>query len=345
MKHASGGFSIHHDGEVDSRSTYTVISVARILGLLTPELTDGVADYLLKCQTYEGGFGGEPNNEAHGGYNFCALAALLILGQTHRCDMDAQEHWLLNRQVKLEGGFQGRTNKLVDSCYSFWQGAALAMVEMVRHDGSDVYDLEQYLAFTAGNSGNNKSGAAKTVDEDEEEMDLSEALPVRHVRDTDGCLGFNQKALQRYVLHCAQNLDGGGMRDKPGKSRDFYHSCYALSGLSISQCCIVAAVRDPSTTTSTNTNSSSPPEGSAETEGTDSSAMDEEESEEVLPGIEYDWSGAQVFGDYANLLAPTSAVFNIGLKKLQFAIEFFAHHERSHEGILQQYQEGLKVKV
>ena len=25
------------------------------------------------------------------------------------------------------------------------------------------------------------------------------------------------------------------MRDKPGKNRDFYHSCYSLSGLSISQ--------------------------------------------------------------------------------------------------------------
>ena len=27
----------------------------------------------------------------------------------------------MRRQVRLEGGFQGRTNKLVDSCYSFWQ--------------------------------------------------------------------------------------------------------------------------------------------------------------------------------------------------------------------------------
>ena len=24
-------------------------------------------------------------------------------------------------QCRLEGGFQGRTNKLVDSCYSYWQ--------------------------------------------------------------------------------------------------------------------------------------------------------------------------------------------------------------------------------
>lgn len=27
----------------------------------------------------------------------------------------------------------------------------------------------------------------------------------------------------------------GGFKDKPGKSRDYYHSCYCLSGLSVCQ--------------------------------------------------------------------------------------------------------------
>ena len=27
----------------------------------------------------------------------------------------------------------------------------------------------------------------------------------------------------------------GGLVDKPGKTRDFYHTCYALSGLSVAQ--------------------------------------------------------------------------------------------------------------
>ena len=27
----------------------------------------------------------------------------------------------------------------------------------------------------------------------------------------------------------------GGLRDKPSKGRDFYHSCYCLSGLSVAQ--------------------------------------------------------------------------------------------------------------
>jgi protein farnesyltransferase subunit beta len=41
--------------------------------------------------------------------------------------------------------------------------------------------------------------------------------------------------LQQYVLVCGQDLETGGLRDKPGKGSDFYHSCYAASGLALSQ--------------------------------------------------------------------------------------------------------------
>ncbi len=33
------------------------------LDILLPDLTEGVAEYCLSTQTYEGGFGGEPGNE------------------------------------------------------------------------------------------------------------------------------------------------------------------------------------------------------------------------------------------------------------------------------------------
>ena len=69
---------MHDDGEVDVRGTYTVVAIARLLNLLTPELIEGVAEWVVGCQSYEGGFGGEPGNEAHGGYAFCAVAALQV---------------------------------------------------------------------------------------------------------------------------------------------------------------------------------------------------------------------------------------------------------------------------
>jgi protein farnesyltransferase subunit beta len=84
-----GAFHMQEDGEADVRGTYTALAVAAMLNLLTPELVRGTAEWVASCQRYEGGFGGEPGNEAHGGYTFCAFAALVILGETKRIDLDA----------------------------------------------------------------------------------------------------------------------------------------------------------------------------------------------------------------------------------------------------------------
>lgn len=45
---------------------------------------------------------------------------------------------------------------------------------------------------------------------------------------------FNQAALTSYLLCCCQDTSGG-MLDKPDKRRDYYHTCYCLSGLSVAQ--------------------------------------------------------------------------------------------------------------
>lgn len=45
---------------------------------------------------------------------------------------------------------------------------------------------------------------------------------------------FNTRALQLWILRGCQQLKGG-LRDKPGKSADYYHTCYCLSGLSAAQ--------------------------------------------------------------------------------------------------------------
>lgn len=111
------------------RGVYCAAAVAYITGINTPELFENSAQWLIKCQTYEGGFGATPGNEAHGGYSFCALAALTLFGQAGQCDLKALLRWALMKQDPTKGGFAGRTNKLVDGCYSFWQGALIAIID------------------------------------------------------------------------------------------------------------------------------------------------------------------------------------------------------------------------
>jgi protein farnesyltransferase subunit beta len=91
----SGGYKMHVGGETDTRGCYTALAVSHLLGLLDEELTAGVADFVTRCQTHEGGIGGEPGAEAHGGYTFCGLAAAMLCGPggADRLDLPELLHW------------------------------------------------------------------------------------------------------------------------------------------------------------------------------------------------------------------------------------------------------------
>ena len=70
-----------------------------------------------------------PNLEAHGGSTYCAVAALTLLGRLDALGasrMRKLTSWCVKR---LDEGFNGRTNKLDDTCYSFWVGATLRMLD------------------------------------------------------------------------------------------------------------------------------------------------------------------------------------------------------------------------
>ncbi|XP_029590210.1 protein farnesyltransferase subunit beta isoform X1 [Salmo trutta] len=191
VKQPDGSFVMHIGGEVDVRSTYCAASVASLTNIMTPTLFQDTPTWIVSCQNWEGGLGGVPGLEAHGGYTFCGMAAMVILGKEHMLDLKSLLRWVASRQMRFEGGFQGRCNKLVDGCYSFWQAGLLPLLHRALFKGGDsTLSLQKWM--------------------------------------------FEQQALQEYILLCCQN-PAGGLLDKPGKSRDFYHTCYCLSGLSVAQ--------------------------------------------------------------------------------------------------------------
>lgn len=151
LKQPDGSFIMLENGEADTRSTYCVLVICSLLDIITPELITNTLEWVVKAQTYEGGFSGIHDTEAHGGYTFCAVASLmLLLGRDAKSMADFRKslqdtidlpnlmRWLSFRQMQLEGGLSGRANKLVDSCYSFWVGASLAMIEAVTSE--EIFD-------------------------------------------------------------------------------------------------------------------------------------------------------------------------------------------------------------
>lgn len=147
MKQPDGSFSMQLGGESDCRGSYCAIAAASLCGLLDGVQDDKCAAYIASCQTYEGGLGGVPYAEAHAGYTYCGFSALTIMGKASLIDLDALADFARRSQCKLSGGFRGRTNKLVDGCYSFWTGSLFPLIRRAVPDLArfDADGLQRYL--------------------------------------------------------------------------------------------------------------------------------------------------------------------------------------------------------
>ncbi|KAH0794573.1 Prenyltransferase and squalene oxidase repeat family protein [Histomonas meleagridis] len=128
LKLPNGSFRTTKGMESDIRSTFTALLIAYSYNILTPELIEGVEEFILSCKNFDGGFSPCPNYESHGGYLHCGVGAMKILGKLDKLNLPAIIRWITDRQVTFSGGFQGRPNKLVDSCYSWWVGTAARII-------------------------------------------------------------------------------------------------------------------------------------------------------------------------------------------------------------------------
>ena len=69
-----------------------------------------------------------PGAESHAAYVFTAVGTLKILDDLDLIDCDKLGMWLSQRQT-IQGGFNGRPDKLADVCYSWWILSSCFMIE------------------------------------------------------------------------------------------------------------------------------------------------------------------------------------------------------------------------
>jgi hypothetical protein len=85
----------------------------------------------------------------------------------------------------------------------------MAILNIIRNHGDDLYDMRCFLP---------EAVAASSSDLSSEIVELEENTRIAPADDLGGALEFNQKALQRYILHCGQQVEGGGLRGKVSES-------------------------------------------------------------------------------------------------------------------------------
>lgn len=203
LKQKDGSFIVSRNGEVDIRGIYCLLVCATLLDMLTPELVDGIGGFIASIQTYEGGFASASQpyymstgsvildsprptlGEAHGGYTGCAVAAWAMvqpfLSESQRQEVDLKNllRWLVMMQGDMEedgGGFRGRSNKLVDGCYSWWCAGSLTVVESLIGAQAEAGDLP-----AAEDPAKDKAAEEEWTDDDEDYTLYSKSQSCIHV--------------------------------------------------------------------------------------------------------------------------------------------------------------------
>lgn len=92
---------------------------------------DKLVEFITQCASYDGAFGWNPHCESHSGLTYWTLGALKLLNRLDSIDhhKDRLIEWLVSRQQLDINGFNGRINKVPDTCYSFWNTASLAIID------------------------------------------------------------------------------------------------------------------------------------------------------------------------------------------------------------------------
>ncbi|XP_041980753.1 geranylgeranyl transferase type-1 subunit beta [Aricia agestis] len=151
LQREEGNFSATLSGcESDMRFVYCAACISYILNDWSGFDVQRATDYILKSIGYDYGIAQCPELESHGGTTFCALATLSLTNQLDKLSEEQIEYlkrWLLFRQID---GYQGRPNKPVDTCYSFWVGASLKILDALhlsnyKSNRSYVYETQDIV--------------------------------------------------------------------------------------------------------------------------------------------------------------------------------------------------------
>ncbi|CAD5115920.1 DgyrCDS4851 [Dimorphilus gyrociliatus] len=182
-----GSFAAHFGGsENDMRFIYCASVIFHILDDWSKIDVHRSVRYIKDSLTYEGAFAQGPGLEAHGGSTFCAVASLYLMNQLHVLSSkqyDNLQKWCLMRQ---EEGFQGRPNKPIDTCYSFWIGSTLKLLgfrDLIDHDKN-----RQFLSKTQSVIG---GGFAKYEDANPDLLHSYFAISSLALSDEEGVIDMN----------------------------------------------------------------------------------------------------------------------------------------------------------
>lgn len=201
----NGSYAALIDGsENDVRFVYCAAAISYILQDWRGMDKEAVLKYIRESISYDHGIGQGQFTESHGGLTFCAIATLKLMGcletELSEYEIKKLQRWCLFRQVS---GFHGRPNKPVDTCYSFWVGATLMLLNAFH-----FIDFKQNREFILSTQNWLVGGLAKYPDNMADPLHTYTGLGGLSLMEEDGlnainpALNISQRATDAlHILH------------------------------------------------------------------------------------------------------------------------------------------------
>ncbi|GAB1317398.1 geranylgeranyl transferase type-1 subunit beta [Madurella fahalii] len=198
----------------------------------------GLADYILRSQTYDGGFAGSSQEEPHAGYAYCAIAALSLLDRPIENSTASHSSNILHSGIR---NMPGLIHWLTSRQFAYLDpDSDLAQLDDPKDDDDDDddNDLDEAVNFLL----------PKRL------ADLSLSQNLRHVACNGRCNKVADTCYSWWVGGAFANLGRkdlidwrparrflldkmahriGGFSKHPGSPPDVYHGCFGLAALAV----------------------------------------------------------------------------------------------------------------
>ncbi|KAG6911044.1 hypothetical protein DXG01_005460 [Tephrocybe rancida] len=222
----AGAFGAHPDHDAHLLSTLSAIQILIMHDALDRMDMPRVVKFILSLHQISGVFAGDAFGEIDTRFLYCAVNALSLLGQLHLLDGEPKERTVnyIIRCRNFDGGFGSVVGAESHAAQVFVCVAALAILD--RLDVVDVETLGWWLCERQLPNGGLNGRPEKLEDVCYSFWVLS-AMAI-----LDKIPWIDADKLSAFILS-AQDLEAGGIADRPGDQPDVFHTNFGVAGLSL----------------------------------------------------------------------------------------------------------------
>ncbi|KAH9792966.1 Geranylgeranyl transferase type-2 subunit beta 1 [Citrus sinensis] len=211
---------------------YWGLTTLDILGKLDAVDEEDVISWILKCQDESGGFAGNIGHDPHVLYTLSAVQVLALFDKVDILDADKRLDKInVDKAVEyivscknLDGGFGCTPGGESHAGQIFCCVGALAIAGALHHVDKDL--LGWWLCERQVKSGGLNGRPEKLPDVCYSWWVLSSLIMIDRVH------WINKDKLVKFILDC-QDMENGGISDRPDDAVDVFHTYFGVAGLSL----------------------------------------------------------------------------------------------------------------